>query len=124
MPISYCFLFCDQGLVPEITRIKSFCNSLKGGTGVSFQFRHPKDAQAYSRPQSGQASEDRHKECPSLWRDGSVGLLHNLHKFGAVPPLSDVTESVQDHGIYFQDRRRVSMIQRVGLRREGCDHRA
>jgi hypothetical protein len=35
--------------------------------GASFQFHHPKDVQACYRPQRGQRSVDRHKECPSLW---------------------------------------------------------
>ena len=37
-------------------------HKFKGGMGVSFQFHHPKDAQACYRPQRGQRSVDRHKE--------------------------------------------------------------
>jgi hypothetical protein len=56
---------------------------LKGGMGISFQFRRPKDAQACNRPQRGQRSVDRsatipadqHKECPSLWVHFSWGCF-------------------------------------------------
>ena len=43
--------------------------------GVSFQFRHPRDARACNRPQSEQGSVDRHKKCPSLWRHCSWGCF-------------------------------------------------
>ncbi len=51
--------------------------------GVSFQFQHPKDAQACNRPQKGQRSVDRpatipagkHKERPSLWDHCSWGCF-------------------------------------------------
>jgi hypothetical protein len=36
-------------------------HKFKGGMEVSFQFHHPKDAQACYRPQRGQRSVDRHK---------------------------------------------------------------
>jgi hypothetical protein len=48
---------------------------LKAGMGVSFQFHHPKDAQACYRPQSGHSSVDRHKECPSLLRHSWWGCF-------------------------------------------------
>jgi hypothetical protein len=47
----------------------------KGGMGISFQFHHAKDAQAYNRPQRGQRSVDRHKKCPSLWVHCSWGCF-------------------------------------------------
>jgi hypothetical protein len=54
---------------------KYLLHRFKGGMGVSFQFHHPKDAQACYRPQRGQRSVDRHKECPSLWVRGSWGCF-------------------------------------------------
>jgi hypothetical protein len=42
---------------------------------VSFHFHHPKDAGARNRPQKGQRSVDRHKECPSLWVHCSWGCF-------------------------------------------------
>ncbi len=76
----------------NLYKIVSDDRSIGGHEGL-FSFSHPKDAQVCNRPQRGQGSEGRpatipagkHKECLSLWRDGYVGLLHNLHKFGAVP---------------------------------------
>ena len=89
-----------------------------GGMGVSFQFRHPKDARACYRPQSGQSSVDRHKECPSLWRHCSWGCFiicrimvpfHNLWTDGGETekrppcPPSRVIESAQDSRSHFRD---------------------
>ena len=85
--------------------------------GVSFQFRHPKDARACNRPQSGQRPVDRHKEFPSLWKHCSWGCsiicknmvpFHDLWTDGGEtekrPPCpSRVIEPTQNYGSYFWD---------------------
>ncbi len=87
----------------------------KGGMGVSFQFRHPKDARACNRPQSGQRPVDRHKEFPSLWKHCSWGCsiickimvpFHDLWTDGGEtekrPPCPPrVLEPTQNYGSYF-----------------------
>ena len=96
----------------------------KGGMGVSFQFRHPKDARAYNRPQSEQVSVDRHKKCPSLWRHCLWGCpiicrimvpFHNLWTDGGEtekrPPCPPrVIEPAQNYGSYFWDTTLVPRI--------------
>jgi hypothetical protein len=83
--------------------------------GVSFQFHHPKDARACYRPQSGQSSVDRHKECPSLWRHCWWGCsivctimvpLHDLWRDGGEtekrsPSPQRLIEFVQKYGALF-----------------------
>ena len=70
---------CAKTVLVSCLRInlnnKYLLHSFKGCMGVSFQFHHPKDAQACYRPQRGQRSVDRHKECPSLWVHGSWGCF-------------------------------------------------
>jgi len=61
------FVLCPRG---NSNRKVPIADS-KEGMGVSFQFRHSKDA--WARPQSEQGSVDRHKECPSLWQHCSWG---------------------------------------------------
>ena len=92
--------------------------------GVSFQFRHPKDARACNRPQSGQRPVDRHKEFPSLWKHCSWGCsiicknmvpFHDLWTDGGEtekrPPCPPrVTEPAQTYGSYFWDTTLVSRI--------------
>ena len=62
---------------------KILCDrSLEGGVGVYFHFRHPKTSKPVTAPKEDNV---RRTGTKNARRYGYVGLLHDLHKFGAVP---------------------------------------